>query len=199
MTTFAESTRLAGPLAVLEPLTLDHAADLGRAASDGELWKIWYTAVPTPEGMADEIRRRLDLQREGAMAPWAIRDARTGELVGMTTYCNISPENLRVEIGYTWMAKSAHGTGVNPDAKRLLLSRAFDDLGCNAVYFHTHWHNHQSRSAIARLGAKQDGVLRNYQVFKGIVRDTVTFSILNNEWPAVRQGLEARIEQHIAA
>jgi RimJ/RimL family protein N-acetyltransferase len=197
VTVFAETVQLTGPLATLEPLAPDHATDLGRAAADGELWKIWYTTVPTPEEMAEEIDRRLSLQADGSMAPWAIRDTRTGRLVGMTTYCNISPENLRVEIGYTWMAASAHGTGVNPDAKRLLLERAFDVLGCNAVYFHTHWHNHQSRAAIARLGAKQDGVLRSYQVYKGTVRDTVTFSILNNEWPAVRLGLDARVAQHV--
>ncbi|GAB3799367.1 GNAT family protein [Humibacter antri] len=198
MTSFAETVPLFGPLATLEPLSLDHAEGLGRAAADGELWKIWYTTVPTPDGMAAEIERRLALQQQGTMAPWAIRNTRTGELVGMTTYCNISQPDLRVEIGYTWMAASAHGTGVNPDAKRLLLARAFDTLGCNAVYFHTHWHNRQSRAAIERLGAKQDGVLRSYQVFKGVVRDTVTYSILNIEWPAVRHGLDARIGQHTA-
>jgi len=197
MTSFADTVPLNGPLATLEPLSLDHAADLGRAAADGELWKIWYTTVPTPSAMAEEIERRLALQESGSMAPWAIRDSRSGRLVGMTTYCNISQEHRRVEIGYTWLAASAHGTGVNPDAKRLLLERAFDVLGCNAVYFHTHWHNHQSRAAIARLGAKQDGVLRSYQVYKGVVRDTVTFSILNNEWPAVRQGLDARVAQRV--
>jgi len=196
MTPFAETVPLTGTLAGLEPLSPSHADELGRAADDGELWKIWYTSVPTPDAMASEIERRLALQREGLMAPWAIRNLRTDELVGMTTYCNISPENLRVEIGYTWMAASQHGTGVNPDAKWLLLARAFDTLGCRAVYFHTHWHNQQSRAAIARLGAKQDGVLRNHQVYKGVMRDTVTFSILDNEWPAVRCGLEARVEQH---
>ncbi|NNC12289.1 GNAT family N-acetyltransferase [Planctomonas sp. JC2975] len=196
MTRFADSVPLTGSIATLEPLTLDHAEGLGRAASDGELWNIWYTTVPRPEEMATEIERRLALQREDSMAPWAIRDSRSGDLVGMTTYCNIAQENLRVEIGYTWMAQSAHGTGINADAKRLLLGHAFDTLGCNAVYFHTHWHNRQSRAAIERLGAKQDGVLRSYQVYKGIVRDTVTFSILNNEWPAVRQGLDARIARH---
>ena len=196
MTSFAETVPLTGNLAALEPLSLDHADELGRAAADGELWKIWYTTVPTPDAMASEIERRLAWQREGTMAPWAIRNLSTGTLVGMTTYCNISQENLRVEIGYTWMSASQHGTGVNPDAKRLLLARAFDTLGCKAVYFHTHWHNHQSRAAIARLGAKQDGVLRNYQVYKGLMRDTVTFSILDTEWPSVQRGLEARVERH---
>jgi RimJ/RimL family protein N-acetyltransferase len=131
------------------------------------------------------------------MAPWMIRDTRTGDPIGMTTYCNISQPDLRVEIGYTWMRRGAQSTGVNPDAKRLLLGHAFDTLGCNAVYFHTHWHNRQSRAAIERLGAKQDGVLRSYQVYKGTVRDTVVFSIVNVEWPAVRQGLDARIRRHL--
>ncbi|MHA7985083.1 GNAT family N-acetyltransferase [Rathayibacter sp. CAU 1779] len=197
MTRFADTVPLTGSIATLEPLTLDHAEGLGRAASDGELWNIWYTTVPRPEEMATEIERRLALQRTGTMAPWAIRDSRSGDLVGMTTYCNITQENLRVEIGYTWMARSAHGTGINADAKRLLLGHAFETLGCNAVYFHTHWHNRQSRAAIERLGAKQDGVLRSYQVYKGIVRDTVTYSILNIEWPAVRQGLDARVARHL--
>jgi RimJ/RimL family protein N-acetyltransferase len=196
MTRFADTTTLTGLITVLEPLALDHAEDLGRAAADGELWKLWYTNVPRPDDMVSAIELRLGLQREGTMAPWAIRSVASGRLVGMTTFCNISAENLRVEIGHTWMAQSAHGTGINADAKRLLLSRAFDTLGCNAVYFHTHWHNRQSRGAIERLGAKQDGVLRSYQVFKGVVRDTVTFSILSSEWPAVRQGLDARIERH---
>ena len=196
MTSFSDTIPLTGTLATLEPLSLDHAEGLGAAAADGELWNLWYTTVPKPEEMAAEIERRLALQSDGAMAPWAIRNTRTGDLVGMTTYCDISQQDLRVEIGYTWMARSAHGTGVNPDAKRLLLTHAFDTLGCHAVYFHTHWHNQQSRAAIARLGAKQDGVLRSYQVYKGIVRDTVTFSILNVEWPAVRQGLDARIAHH---
>ncbi|QDZ15270.1 GNAT family N-acetyltransferase [Humibacter ginsenosidimutans] len=197
MTRFADTPTLTGPIAVLEPLSPEHADELGRAAADGELWKLWYTSVPRPEDMATAIEWRLGMQREGAMAPWAIRNAASGDLVGMTTFCNISPENLRVEIGHTWMAQSAHRTGINADAKRLLLGRAFDTLGCNAVYFHTHWHNHQSRAAIERLGAKQDGVLRSYQVFKGVVRDTVTFSILTNEWDAVRHGLDARIERHV--
>lgn len=196
MSHFAATPTLTGSLAALEQLSVADADALGLLAEAGGLNKLWYTVVPDRAGMAAEIERRLALQSTGEMAPWVIRDARTGEPVGMTSYCNNSEPNLRVEIGYTWLSPTVHGTGINADAKRLLLERAFDVLGCNAVYFHTHWHNRQSRAAIERLGAKQDGVLRNYQVFKGIVRDTVTFSILNNEWPAVRAGLEARIERH---
>lgn len=196
MTAFAATPTLTGPLATLEQASVGHADALGVLAEAGGLHKLWYTTVPDRAGMAAEIERRLGLQATGEMAPWVVRDSRTGEPVGMTTYCNISEPNLRVEIGYTWLSPTVHGTGINADAKRLLLARAFDELGCNAVYFHTHWHNRQSRAAIERLGAKQDGVLRAYQVYKGIVRDTVTFSILRDEWPAVRAGLDARVERH---
>jgi N-acetyltransferase len=196
MARFADTPALSGPLAILEQVSPDHADELGRLSEDGGLHTLWYTSVPDRAGMAAEVERRLGLLAAGAMAPWSIRDARTGALVGMTSYCNIAQDHLRVEIGYTWLTPTSHGTGINADAKRLLLERAFDTLGCNAVYFHTHWHNRQSRAAIEHLGAKQDGVLRSYQVIKGIVRDTVSYSILENEWPAVRAGLEARIERH---
>jgi Acetyltransferases, including N-acetylases of ribosomal proteins len=116
---------------------------------------------------------------------------------GVTTYLNLTPEHRRLEIGSTWMARSAHGTAINPAAKLLLLTRAFDTLGCNVVELRTHWHNQQSRAAIARLGAKQDGVLRNNMVWTdGSLRDTVVFSIIGSEWPAVRAGLEHRLAEH---
>ena len=118
----------------------------------------------------------------------------TGAVCGLTTYLNPAPEHRRLEIGSTWLARSAQGTRVNPAAKLLLLTRAFETLGCNVVELRTHWHNHQSRAAIARLGAKQDGVLRNHQVWKdGSLRDTVVFSIIASEWPAVRSGLRHRV------
>lgn len=178
----------------LEPLTVDHAPALARAVAVGELWRTWYTRIPAPDAMEGEIARRLDLQSAGAMAPWAIMPVATGEAVGMTTFMNLDPANSRLEIGSTWLGREAQGTGVNAAAKLLLLARAFDDLGCMAVEFRTHWHNHQSRAAIARLGAKQDGVLRNHVKWHdGTVRDTVVFSILDAEWPAVRAGLEARL------
>lgn len=183
----------------LEPLSQEHHDGLVDAAGDGELWKLWYTSVPAPENMAAEIDRRLGLQAKGSMVPFATRSNATGKLIGMTTYMNIDPVTPRVEVGSTWNAASAHGTGTNPDSKLLLLRHAFETLGCPAVEFRTHWLNQQSREAIARLGAKQDGVLRNHsRSADGALRDTVVFSILEHEWPAVRNGLEFRLAKYRA-
>ena len=192
---FCETPVLANARVRLEPLSYAHAADLAEAARGDNLWqRAWYTSIPAPDAVDAEIERRLSLQAAGSMAPWAVIDAESGVAVGMTTYMDIDEPNLRLEIGSTWLATAAHGTGINPAAKRLLLARAFEDLGCIAVEFRTHWHNHQSRAAIARLGAKQDGVLRNHKVMpNGTIRDTVVFSILDTEWPTVRAGLDARL------
>lgn len=185
---------LTGRFVTLEPLGPEHHDGLADAAKDGELWKLWYTSVPTPEGMAAEIERRLALQESGSMLPFATRLNSSGRLIGMTTYMNIDAATPRLEIGSTWNAASAHGSGSNPDSKLLLLRHAFETLGCPAVEFRTHWLNHQSREAIARLGAKQDGVLRNHsRTADGVLRDTVVFSILEHEWPAVRTNLEFRL------
>ena len=193
MTLIAPVT-LDGRFVTLEPLSPEHHDGLVDAAKDGELWNLWYTSVPTPEGMAAEIDRRLGLQEQGSMLPFATRLKATGKLIGMTTYMNIDAATPRVEIGSTWNAATAHGSGSNPDSKLLLLRHAFETLGCPAVEFRTHWLNHQSREAIARLGAKQDGVLRNHsRTLDGVLRDTVVFSILEHEWPAVRTGLEFRL------
>lgn len=195
--TFIEPITLTGKFVTLEPLSQEHHDGLVDAARDGDLWKLWYTSVPTPEGMAADIERRLSLQEAGSMLPFATRSKATGKLIGMTTYMNIDAATPRVEIGSTWNAGSAHGTGTNPDSKLLLLRHAFETLGCPAVEFRTHWLNHQSREAIARLGAKQDGVLRNHSRTKdGVLRDTVVFSILEHEWPAVRNGLEYRLAKY---
>lgn len=178
----------------LEPLSLQHHDGLVEAAQDGELWRAWYTHIPEPSGMRAEIERRLSLQQTGTMAPWTIVDPTTGRALGMTTYMNIDAPNRHVEIGSTWAAASVQGTLVNPAMKHLLLSRAFDELDCICVEFRTHWHNRQSRSAIEKLGAKQDGVLRNHQLMPGGgLRDTVVYSILPTEWPTVRSGLEHRL------
>jgi len=195
--TSIEPITLTGKFVTLEPLSQEHHDGLVDAARDGDLWKLWYTSVPTPEGMAAEIDRRLGLQTQGSMVPFATRFNATGKLIGMTTYMNIDAATPRVEIGSTWNAASAHGTGTNPDSKLLLLRHAFETLGCPAVEFRTHWLNQQSREAIARLGAKQDGVLRNHsRSADGALRDTVVFSILEHEWPAVRNGLEFRLEKY---
>ncbi|ABM10236.1 GNAT family N-acetyltransferase [Paenarthrobacter aurescens] len=197
--TSIEPITLTGKFVTLEPLSQEHHHGLVDAARDGDLWKLWYTSVPTPEGMAAEIDRRLGLQSQGTMVPFATRSNTTGKLIGMTTYMNIDAETPRLEIGSTWNAASAHGTGTNPDSKLLLLRHAFETLGCPAVEFRTHWMNQQSREAIARLGAKQDGVLRNHSRSKdGALRDTVVFSILEHEWPAVRNGLEFRLAKYSA-
>ena len=198
MTAFDPVT-LTGKYVVLEPLSHAHHDELVDAVRDGELWKLWYTSVPAPDEMRDEIDRRLALQEQGSMLPFTTRliDPSTGApgaVIGMTTYMNIDAETPRVEIGSTWNAQSVHGRGTNPDSKLLLLRHAFEVLGCPAVEFRTHWHNLQSREAIARLGARQDGVLRNHSRSRdGALRDTVVFSILAQEWPAVRNGLEWRL------
>ncbi|POH74332.1 GNAT family N-acetyltransferase [Arthrobacter glacialis] len=200
MTAIAPVT-LRGKYVTLEPLSMSHHDGLVVAASDGELWNLWYTSVPRPEAMKAEIERRLAAQEIGSMVPFTTRlnDPVTGEagkIIGMTTYCNINAELPRLEIGYTWNAASSQGSGTNPDSKRLLLAHAFEALGCVAVEFNTHWMNFQSREAITRLGAKQDGVLRAHRRMPdGSLRDTVVFSILAAEWPQVRSGLDHRLSK----
>ena len=186
---FIEPVTLAGEHATLEPLDRTHEAGLIAAASDGELWRLWYTSVATPEKMAAEIERRLDLRTKGTMFPFTVRDAR-GSIVGMTTYMNVDAAHRRVEIGSTWYAQSVQRTSLNTECKLMLLTHAFERLRCIAVEFRTHWMNQQSRTAIARLGAKQDGVLRNHQIAAdGSYRDTVVFSIIESEWPMVKRHL----------
>ena len=176
----------------LEPLTLDHADELADATVGLE--HAWYTSVPSPDGVVAEIEQRLAWHDEGSMNPWAVRRLDTGTAIGMTTFCNIDQPNRHVEIGHTWIAVEAQRTAVNTASKLLLLGHAFERCDAIAVEFRTHWHNLQSRAAIARLGAKQDGVLRNHRIGPdGTLRDTVVFSILPHEWPAVRLGLESRL------
>jgi RimJ/RimL family protein N-acetyltransferase len=180
---------LRGEHARLEPLSHDHYAGLVEAVNDGELWKLWYTFVPKPEDMTKEIDRRLGLQKAGSMLPFTVLDA-GGTIVGMTTYMNIDAANRRVEIGSTWYAKRVQRTPLNTQCKLLLLTHAFEVINCIAVEFRTHFFNHQSRRAIERLGARQDGILRNHQVApNGTLRDTVVFSIIASEWPTVKAHL----------
>lgn len=191
---FADTPTLENADVRLEPLALEHAADLADGSADGEIWRTWYTRIPRPDEMEAEIEARLAQQRAGSMAPWAVVDPSSGRAVGMTTFCSIDEPNRRLEIGHTWIRRTAQGTRVNPAAKRVLLARAFEDLGCHAVELRTDWLNRQSRAAIARLGAKQDGVLRRHRIMPaGYVRDTVVLSILDSEWPGVKLGLDARL------
>ena len=187
---FVEPVRLAGAHAILDPLALDDEDAIRRAAADGRLWELWYTSVPPPERTRSWIEAALEMrERQGAL-PFAVRDAATGEVVGSTRYFNVDAANRRLEIGHTWYAKRAQRTAINTECKSMLLRHAFETLGCIAVEFRTHWFNFASRAAIARLGAKQDGVLRNHQLLAdGSRRDTVVFSIIDGEWPAVKRHL----------
>ena len=193
---FAEPITLRGTRVVLEPLATGHLDDLKEASAEGGLHRIWYTPIAAPEGMAAEIDRRLGLQRAGTMLPFAVIEPASGRAVGMTTYMNIDAANRRVEIGSTWYAKRVQRTGLNTEAKLMLLTHAFETLDCIAVEFRTGWMNRQSRTAIARLGAKQDGVLRHHMRSPdGTLRDTVVFSIIAPEWPAVRSNLTHLLEE----
>lgn len=185
-----EPVTLGGPHATLVPLAREHHDALVRAAHDGELWRLWYTAVPSPEGMAAEIERRLALAEAGSMRPYTVLDA-AGTVVGMSTYMHIDAKNRRVEIGSTWTARSAQRTPLNTQCKRLLLGHAFETLHCIAVEFRTHRLNTQSRRAIERLGAQLDGILRAHQIGPdGTLRDTAVYSITAAEWPTVRSHLD---------
>ena len=179
----------------LVPLALEHEPALIEAAQDGELWRLWYTSVPAPEEMRAEIERRLALRAKESMLPFTVLDE-TGVVVGMTAYMHVDAANRRLEIGSTWYAGRVQRTGLNTEAKLLLLAHAFECLGCIAVEFRTHFMNHQSRSAIERLGAKLDGVLRNHQLLKdGTLRDTCVYSIVAAEWPAVRAHLRWQLDR----
>ncbi|OZC54766.1 N-acetyltransferase [Rhodococcus sp. RS1C4] len=192
--TFLQPVTLTNDVVTLEPLSHDHLEGLSDAVRDGELWNLWYTSVPRPENMATEIDRRLGLLDAQSMLPFTVRRNDTGQIIGMTTYMNADAANRRLEIGSTWNATSAQRSGTNTASKLLLLTHAFEEMHCIAVEFRTHWMNLQSRTAIARLGAKQDGILRNHQRMPdGSLRDTVVFSIVESEWPAVRNELVRRL------
>ena len=194
MRSLTEPITLRDAHAVLEPLSLEHHDDLCVATRDGELWKLWYTIIPSPEMMKKEIERRLGLLREGSMLPFAVLDPVSGRVVGMTTYMNIDAKSRRVEIGSTWYARSVQRTALNTACKLMLLGHAFETLDCIAVEFRTSFFNHQSRRAIERLGAKADGILRNHmRMPDGTLRDTCVYSILPNEWQAVKKNLLFRL------
>jgi len=178
----------------LEPLGPEHHDGLVAAASDGELWKLWFTSVPDAAGARKYIAAALKGQEDGHMLPWAVRDLSDGAIVGSTRYHDIVPAIDRVEIGYTWYAARCQRSHVNTTCKLLLLSHAFDTLGCKVVGLRTDNFNFVSQKAIEGIGAKKDGVLRHHQARPdGSVRDSVLYSILATEWPDVRRHLELRL------
>lgn len=189
------AVELRGTHAALVPLRPDHAAALSDAVRDGELWTLWYTAVPEPERMAAEIERRLALQVAGSMTPFTVLDDR-GTPVGMTTYMNVDPVHRRVEIGSTWYAARVQRSPLNTECKWMLLHHAFEVLDCIAVEFRTHRLNVQSRRAIERLGAQLDGILRAHQRLPdGSLRDTAVYSITAAEWPTIHRHLQHQLHR----
>jgi RimJ/RimL family protein N-acetyltransferase len=185
-----EPVTLTGSKVILEPLSLEHLDGMISAVKDGELWNLWFTSIPVPEKAEEYVKTALGMRENAGAMPFIVRDRESNKVIGCTRYFNVDESNQRLEIGYTWYSESYQRTAVNTECKYLLLSHAFEKLEAIAVEFRTHWHNHKSRTAIARLGAKQDGVLRNHtKSADGVYRDTVVFSIINLEWPAVRQSL----------
>jgi N-acetyltransferase len=180
----------------LEPLAVEHCDGLGAAAADGQLWDLWFTSVPHPGTMATYVADALQGQCEGRMLPWAVRDLADGRVIGCTRYHDIVAAIDRVEIGYTFYAKSRQRTHVNTTCKLLLLRHAFETLGCKVVGLRTDNFNFRSQRAIEGLGARKDGVIRHHAARRdGTVRDTVIYSILAGEWPDVRRHLELRLRQ----
>jgi len=190
---------LRGDCAWLEPLRREHADGLREAAADGRLWELAYTNVPAPDEVEGWLEGALAKHAAGEQIPFVVRDA-TGRIVGTTRYYELLPDTPRLCIGYTWYARSAQRTGLNTEAKLLLLAHAFETMACASVGFHTSALNLASRAAIARLGAREEGVLRSHLRHRdGSLRDTVCFSILDHEWPAAKAGLRAKLEAHAHA
>lgn len=180
----------------LEPLRPDHGDALVAAAADGKLWELWYTSVPEPDRVADYIADAIAGERAGHMLPWAVRDLATRGIVGSTRYHDIVTAVDRVEIGWTWYAASRQRSHVNAACKLLLMTHAFESLGCQVVGFRTDNFNVRSQRAIEALGAKRDGVLRHhFRRRDGSVRDSVMYSVLASEWPDVRRNLAWRLSR----
>lgn len=184
----------------LELTSLDHLEGLKSACADGELNKLWYTVIPTPDGMENEIRRRLDLYEKGTMVPYTIIQKTDGceQIIGMTTFMNVEHTSAynRVEIGSTWYAQSVQRNGINTIVKRMMLAHAFEEWKVLAVEFRTHRLNQQSRQAIERLGAQLDGILRSHSIMaNGTLRDTAVYSITATEWPTIKVHLDFKSTQ----
>jgi N-acetyltransferase len=193
---FVEPVVLTGQRWVtLEPLTTDHIPEIAEAAADGDPGRLWFTSAPSPATAGEWVRSRLAVQRPDTGLTFVVRSL-DGRLIGSSSYLNVDGPNRRLEIGATWYVESVRRTGVNTEAKLLLLWHAFEALDCIAVEFRTHFFNSASRAAIERLGAKLDGVLRSHLLLSdGSRRDTVVYSILDIEWPAVRNNLQFRLNR----
>ena len=198
MSRFVEPVTLVGPSWVtLEPLGDNHIDEIAAAAADGDVGALWFTAAPSPDTAAAWVVRMQALQRADEGVTFVVRRRADGRVVGSTTMFHVDAANRRLEIGHTWYSASAQRTGVNTETKLVLLTHAFEQLGCVAVEFRTHFFNRASRAAIERLGAKLDGILRSHQLLPdGSRRDTVVYSILDIEWPAVRTNLKFRLSRH---
>lgn len=194
---FVEPVSLTGQRWVnLEPLGREHVPEIEAAVADGELGRMWFTAAPKAGAAADWVGKRLAVQNPHTGLTFVVRD-KNGTLVGSSSYVSVDGPNRRLEIGYTWYVAPVRRTGVNAETKLLMLGHAFDQLGCVAVEFRTHFFNATSRAAIERLGAKLDGILRSHQLAPdGSRRDTMVYSILDIEWPAVRSNLLFRLDRN---
>lgn len=188
-----ENKVLEGQYVTLEPLSDAHIVPLQHAVKDGESWKLWYANVPRAEDIPQYVAQAIRQAETGDIA-YAVRSKLTDEIVGTTRYYNVESAHRRAMIGYTWYAASVRRTPINTEAKLLLLSHLFESCAGIAVEFRTHFFNQASRAAIERLGAKQDGILRNHQIMKdGSYRDTVVYSIIASEWPAVKNNLLSKL------
>jgi RimJ/RimL family protein N-acetyltransferase len=178
----------------LEPMTLEHAPELAQAASDGELWNIRITSVPDPGDEATYIQQAIEMREAGSRLPFVVRELTSGTIIGTTSYHDIISNVGRVEIGYTWYAKSWQRSHINTSCKLMLLQHAFEYLGCQVVGLRTDILNLASQKAIERLGAKRDGVIRHHHLRRdGTVRDTVMYSILATEWPNIKEKLQNKL------
>jgi len=195
MSKWLNETILKGSHVTLLPLKYNHIDELLNAATIGDLNKLWYTNIPNQNNIKEYIETAINGYNRGHMLPFVVKYNSTNKIIGTTRFLNADHINKRIEIGSTWYAKKYHKTAVNTECKYLLLRHAFEKLNSIAVEFRTHYHNLPSRNAILKLGAKQDGILRNHRITnQGIIRDTVVFSILNSEWPTVKYSLNFRIK-----
>lgn len=197
MNTWLNEIELIGEKVKLIPLATDHANDLLNAASDGELWNLKVTSIPSKDSVNGYIEFTLSEQNAGRALPFVVIDKVSNTIIGSTRFCNASPEHRRLEIGYTWYSKSYQRTGVNTECKYLLLKHAFETLNAIAVEFRTNFHNLSSRKAIERIGAKKDGIIRNHRINPdGSLRDSVVYSITNQEWGNVKQSLKNNLNKY---